>query len=195
MPPRHGPRSLHHSYEQGQSLNRSNGKENRPRTLIDSIPKLKPGASASCQYLMPSNLSRRAEIVRWVAESLRPYEIMNDRAFQCLMKTGRPEYYIPSHYTVARDVKLVFAHMWNRISKMLRVRLLVLMRQKMELIDNRSMMDASVLRQMDGPHQIIVHFLLFLHTQHQVVSHFVYHQTSLKSPRQKFNIPCTFGHG
>ena len=127
MPPRHGPRSLHHSYEQGQSLNHLNGKENRPGTLIDSIPKLKPGASTSCQYLMPSNLSRRAKIDRWVAESLRSYKIMNNRVFQCLMKTERPEYYIPLHYTVAWDIKLVFARMWNHISKMLRVRLLALM--------------------------------------------------------------------
>ena len=47
---------------------------------------------------MPNDLFCRAEIVRWVAESLRPYEIVSNRGFQCLMKTGRPEYYIPLHY-------------------------------------------------------------------------------------------------
>ncbi|KAG2751361.1 hypothetical protein P692DRAFT_20727481, partial [Suillus brevipes Sb2] len=51
----------------------------------------------------------KAEIVRWVAESLRPFTIVKDRGFQSLMKTGRPEYYIPSPLTVLCDVKLVFA--------------------------------------------------------------------------------------
>jgi len=52
----------------------------------------------------------RAEIVRWVAESKRPFNIVSDRGFQNLMKTGRPEYYIPSPATVSRDVKKVFAN-------------------------------------------------------------------------------------
>ncbi|KAG1836176.1 hypothetical protein DFJ58DRAFT_669914, partial [Suillus subalutaceus] len=43
----------------------------------------------------------KAEIVRWVAESLRPFEIVQDRGFQSLMKTGRPEYYLPSPSTVS----------------------------------------------------------------------------------------------
>ncbi|KIK34542.1 hypothetical protein CY34DRAFT_26828 [Suillus luteus UH-Slu-Lm8-n1] len=50
----------------------------------------------------------KAELVCWVAESLRPFDIVKDRGFQCLMKTGRPEYYIPSPQTISRDVKLVF---------------------------------------------------------------------------------------
>ena len=80
---------------------------------------------------MPNDLFCRAEIVRWVAESLRPYEIVSDRGFQCLMKTGRPEYYIPSHYTVARDVKLVFSRTRDRVSKMLKVGLLAFCAIKM----------------------------------------------------------------
>lgn len=35
------------------------------------------------------------EIVWWVAESKRPFNIVSDRGFQSLMKTGRPEYHIP----------------------------------------------------------------------------------------------------
>jgi hypothetical protein len=38
------------------------------------------------------------------------------------MKTGRPEYYIPSPSTVSRDVKKVFAKVRNRIARMLQVR-------------------------------------------------------------------------
>ena len=63
----------------------------------------------------------RAEIVRWVAESTRPFSIVDDRGFQSLMKTGRPEYYIPSRWTVSRDVKLVFARTRQHIAKMLKV--------------------------------------------------------------------------
>jgi hypothetical protein len=63
----------------------------------------------------------RAEIVRWVAESKRPFKIVKDRGFQSLMKTGRPAYYIPSPETVSRDVKMVFVEVRKRIAKMLQV--------------------------------------------------------------------------
>lgn len=61
------------------------------------------------------------EIVRWVAESLRPFSIVDDRAFQSLMKTGRPEYWIPSRWTVASDVHKVFDRTRARIAKLLQV--------------------------------------------------------------------------
>ena len=63
-----------------------------------------------------------AEIVRWVAESKRPFQIVNDRGFQSLMKTGRPEYHIPSMQTVSRDVKQAFVQARKRIAKMLQVK-------------------------------------------------------------------------
>jgi hypothetical protein len=37
------------------------------------------------------------------------------------MKTGRPEYYLPSPSTVSRDVKKVFARTRERIAAMLQV--------------------------------------------------------------------------
>ncbi|KAF8580966.1 hypothetical protein K439DRAFT_1316411, partial [Ramaria rubella] len=49
----------------------------------------------------------KAEIVHWVAESLRPLQTVADRGFQSLMKTGRLGYYLPSPATVAQDVKLL----------------------------------------------------------------------------------------
>jgi hypothetical protein len=52
----------------------------------------------------------RAEIVCWVAESKRPFQIVADRGFQSLMKTGRPEYYIPLPTTVSHNVKKVFVN-------------------------------------------------------------------------------------
>ena len=63
----------------------------------------------------------RIELVRWVSKSLRPFSIVKDEGFQCLMETGRPGYYIPSPKTVSRDVKQAFTktHVW--IAKLLRV--------------------------------------------------------------------------
>ncbi|KAG6835312.1 hypothetical protein H0H93_002844 [Arthromyces matolae] len=52
-----------------------------------------------------SRTQTRTEIVRWVCESYRPFTIVQDRGFNCLMKTGRPEYYLPRPTTVSRDVK------------------------------------------------------------------------------------------
>lgn len=70
-----------------------------------------------------SDVNDRAEIVKWVAESLRPFEVVQDKGFQSLMKTGRPEYYIPSPSTVSRDVRQVFVRTRKRIAKMTKVRL------------------------------------------------------------------------
>ncbi|KAF9221349.1 hypothetical protein BS17DRAFT_844603, partial [Gyrodon lividus] len=62
----------------------------------------------------------KAEIVKWVCESLRPFAIISDHSFQSLMKTGRPEYYIPSALTISHDVRLVFARTRVRVAKMLK---------------------------------------------------------------------------
>ncbi|KAG0703263.1 hypothetical protein DFH29DRAFT_803739 [Suillus ampliporus] len=61
----------------------------------------------------------KAEIVQWVSESLRLFEIVKDRGFQTLMKTGRPGYYLPSPSTVSRNVRLVFAKTRQRVARML----------------------------------------------------------------------------
>ena len=63
----------------------------------------------------------RAEFVRWVAENKRPFQVVNDRAFRSLMKTGRPECYIPSAKTLSCDVKNVFVNARKRIAEMLQV--------------------------------------------------------------------------
>ncbi|TFY55495.1 hypothetical protein EVJ58_g8214 [Rhodofomes roseus] len=61
----------------------------------------------------------RAEIVRWVAESMRPFNIVKDRGFESLMKTGRPEYKLPSPMTVGRDVRKVFGRVKERVGRWL----------------------------------------------------------------------------
>ncbi|KAF6744774.1 hypothetical protein DFP72DRAFT_783363, partial [Ephemerocybe angulata] len=62
----------------------------------------------------------RAEHVRWVAESMRSYSIFGDRGYRCVMKMGRPEHYIPSPSTLAKDMKFAFARTRNRVAKILR---------------------------------------------------------------------------
>jgi hypothetical protein len=52
---------------------------------------------------------------------MRPFSIVEDRGFKSLMKTGRPDQYIPSRSTVSRDVREVFKKVRERIAKMLQV--------------------------------------------------------------------------
>ncbi len=52
---------------------------------------------------------------------MRPLSTVEDDGFKTLMKTGRPEYYIPSRHTVARDVKHIFKSTRALIAKMLKV--------------------------------------------------------------------------
>ena len=52
---------------------------------------------------------------------MQPFSIVGDRGIQNLMKTGRPEYYLPSVSTVSHDVKHVFTKVWSRIAKLLQV--------------------------------------------------------------------------
>jgi hypothetical protein len=53
--------------------------------------------------------TNRTEIVWWVCENLRPFNIVSNPGFHTLMKTGRPNYHIPLVSTVAWDVKTIFA--------------------------------------------------------------------------------------
>ena len=46
---------------------------------------------------------------------------MNDRAFHSLMKTGRPEYYIPSVQMLSRDVRNIFVQVCKCIAHILQV--------------------------------------------------------------------------
>ena len=52
---------------------------------------------------------------------MRSMKIVEDPAFIRLMKTGRPQYRLPSAKTVARDVHVVFRRVKRRIKKMLKV--------------------------------------------------------------------------
>ena len=89
----------------------------------------------NCHNYIPNvYLLCRAAVVRWVSESLRPFQIVNDRGFQILMKTGRPEYYLPSPKTVSRDVRLVFLNVRKRMAKMMQVSVLHLCSSPLNLL-------------------------------------------------------------
>jgi hypothetical protein len=66
-------------------------------------------------------MQARIEIVRWIAESKCPFAIVKDHGFKELMKTGCPEYRLPSPATVARDVKQVIVSMRSLVATKLKV--------------------------------------------------------------------------
>lgn len=51
---------------------------------------------------------RRVGTARWVAESARPFAIVDDRCYKWLQREGRPKHYVPSARTVARDLKKLY---------------------------------------------------------------------------------------
>ncbi|KAF8256912.1 hypothetical protein EI94DRAFT_1559416, partial [Lactarius quietus] len=66
-----------------------------------------------------TRLEACAEFVCWVTENKWPFQIVNDRAFHSLMKTGRPESFIPSAESLSCDVKNAFVNACGHIAKML----------------------------------------------------------------------------
>ncbi|KAI0047000.1 hypothetical protein FA95DRAFT_1479763, partial [Auriscalpium vulgare] len=62
----------------------------------------------------------RAHVVKWITESSRPINIINDRELQELLTAGRPSIQVPSHFTIARDIKAAFGPERERIGGLLR---------------------------------------------------------------------------
>lgn len=63
----------------------------------------------------------RVEIVKWVAKSMRPMSIVEDKGFKMLMKTSQPNYKLSKQMTVAYDVKHVFKKSKKRMKKLLQI--------------------------------------------------------------------------
>ncbi|TRM62977.1 hypothetical protein BD626DRAFT_403599, partial [Schizophyllum amplum] len=61
----------------------------------------------------------KAEIAKWMAQSFRPFALVEDDGFKTLMRTGRPDYYIPSQSTVSRDIKRIFVRTCSRVARFL----------------------------------------------------------------------------
>jgi hypothetical protein len=66
------------------------------------------------------------EYVRWCAESMRSFRIVDDPGFHRLMKTGRPHIRIPSYRTIARDVHVVYKRVKVRVGNKLQVSYFIL---------------------------------------------------------------------
>ncbi|KIL54666.1 hypothetical protein M378DRAFT_18675 [Amanita muscaria Koide BX008] len=97
-----------------------NKAKNSPnRNIVTMFARLEAKGVVSYMHRQHTSEEVRAVIVKWVAESMRPYSIVEDEGFHMLMKTGRPMYRIPSMATVARDVKHVFKKTKMRIAKIL----------------------------------------------------------------------------
>lgn len=106
----------------------------------------------------------RAVIVRWVSESVHLFKIVANCGFQTLMKTGHPEYYIPSPMTISHDIHLVFARCREWIGKILTVSEDSWNETCTSLKKlNRSMMGSLALQSTHGPHQTIMCMLLWLY--------------------------------
>ena len=50
-----------------------------------------------------------------MAESTHLFNIVNDNGFQCLMKMGRPKYYLPKPAVVLCDVWKAFVQVWQKL--------------------------------------------------------------------------------
>ena len=64
-----------------------------------------------------------AHLVKWVTESNRPVNIVDDRE---LLSAGRPQLEIPSRDILSRKIHLAFSKASERIGKLLRVSFLPL---------------------------------------------------------------------
>lgn len=149
------------------AMNTTNADEARERLAkskngsIAEAFKVKGKGKLTYSHRQHTKTETRAEIVRWVTENARPYKVVADRGFKNLMKTGRPEYYLPSPTTVSRDVRTVFARSRQRIAAMLRVCCLHINIQVIWLIlPIRNMKESCTSQRMPGHHRIIVPLLL-----------------------------------
>ena len=73
-------------------------------------------------YSTPNKSICSVAFISWVMESNQPFQIVNDPSFRMLMKTGRPDCYIPSAETLSCDVKNIFVCIHACIAKMLEVK-------------------------------------------------------------------------
>ena len=66
-----------------------------------------------------TTLEARAHLVKWVVESNRPAEILNDRELRTLLTAGCPKLEIPTPTTLHRDICASYEKCRDRIAKLL----------------------------------------------------------------------------
>ena len=78
-----------------------------------------------CEYLLQfldvTYTMLSAHLVKWVTESNRPVNIVDDRELRELLCAGRPHLNIPSPDTLARKIHLAYERARERIGKLLRI--------------------------------------------------------------------------
>ncbi|KAM6494748.1 hypothetical protein JOM56_009377, partial [Amanita muscaria] len=90
----------------------------RDGSLIYDFERMGKGKE-SYSHRPPTKLESCAHHVRWMAESKRAFNLVSDAGYQRVMKIGRPEHYVPSGWTVSRDIRTVFVQCRQQIANLL----------------------------------------------------------------------------
>ncbi|KAF8996548.1 hypothetical protein BDZ89DRAFT_892347, partial [Hymenopellis radicata] len=106
-----------HDLEAARGLVKKHKGKNGLLTTV--FARLKSAGAAVYSHIPLTKAETRAECVRWVAESFRPFNVVKDRGFLRLIKSGRPETYVPHPTTVSRDSKVLFAKTRKRLARKL----------------------------------------------------------------------------
>ncbi|KAF7322202.1 hypothetical protein MKEN_00744700 [Mycena kentingensis (nom. inval.)] len=93
-------------------------KGSKTQRITDIFKQHTPGGEVISNVPLTKSETRTG-VVRWVAESLRPFAIVADRGFRYLMKSGRPTMWIPSPSTVSRDADRLFNATQRRLKRRL----------------------------------------------------------------------------
>lgn len=64
---------------------------------------------------------------RWVSESARPFNIVEDRCYRWLQCEGRPDRYVPNRKKVSKDVKILYERVKEKLAEELQVRNICMM--------------------------------------------------------------------
>ena len=103
-----------------------------------------------------TTLEVRANHVRWMCESKRPFAIAKDGGYHRNMKIGWPHQYIPSPETISRDVRVVFVEARKHMSRLLKVRQITPMSDPSNhILLTRRMTADSILQQIAGLRRIV----------------------------------------
>ncbi|OJT01922.1 Zinc finger BED domain-containing protein RICESLEEPER 2, partial [Trametes pubescens] len=78
------------------------------------------GKGETYSHRLFTKIEMRTECMKWVMESLWPFQIVRDPGFLRLVKMGRPGYYVPSPSTVSRNARVIFVHTRVRLAHFLR---------------------------------------------------------------------------
>jgi hypothetical protein len=95
---------------------------------------------------------------------MHPFKMAGDSGFQCLMKTCRPNYYMPFAQTVSYDVKKIFTCCQKWIVNMLHACVMLISHgqgRKIIIPRNNRALNFATDRQTSLNHKVLCFFLLY----------------------------------